>query len=60
MKQEKYDEALYNFNKAIVINKFNVNLYNYLGLTHSSQNNYKEAISCFDKAINIDPTNIMT
>lgn len=58
-KQEKYETAAYNFNQALAINGRSAVLHTYLGMTLHNQNLLAEACACFDKASELDPSNIL-
>lgn len=58
-KQEKYEAAAYNFNQALAINSRSAVLHTYLGMTLHNQNLLSEACACFDKASELDPSNIL-
>lgn len=60
--QEKYDEAIASFDKALEIDsnyakskEYLTHAWNHKGIALGEQGNYSNAITCFDKAIEIDP-----
>jgi tetratricopeptide (TPR) repeat protein len=53
--QEKYDEAIKYFDKAINSNSKLAYAWNYKGLALSGLGDYAKAIACCDKALEIDP-----
>lgn len=53
--QEKYDDAVTKFKKALALNPDDASSYNGLGWTFFEQNKYDNAIENFKKAIEIDP-----
>ena len=54
---KNYEEAIINFDKAIELRNFNPKkAYNEKGVTLFEIHEYDKAISCFDKCIEIDPT----
>jgi Flp pilus assembly protein TadD len=51
----QYDYALNLFQKAILLNKNDPDLWNLKGITLRSLGRYNEAIECFNKSLEIDP-----
>jgi len=51
----QYDDALYLFQKAILLNRIDPDLWNLKGITLRSLWRYNEAIECFNKSLEIDP-----
>ena len=56
--QQKYDEALQFFDKALAINPSYVNALNSKGLALDHLQRYDEAIQFFDKALAINPSSV--
>jgi len=51
----QYDDALNLFQKAILLNQNDPDLWNLKGIALRSLGRYDEAISCFNKSLSIDP-----
>jgi len=51
----QYDDALNLFQKAILLNRSDPDLWNLNGITLRSLGRYNEAIECFNKSLEIDP-----
>jgi len=51
----QYDDALYLFQKAILLNRNDPDLWNLKGIALRSLGRYNEAIECFNKSLEIDP-----
>ena len=51
----QYDDALNLFQKAILINRNDPDLWNLKGIALRSLGRYNEAIECFNKSLEIDP-----
>ena len=51
----QYDDALNLFQKAILLNLNDPDLWNLKGITLRSLGRYNEAIECFNKSLEIDP-----
>jgi len=51
----QYDDALNLFQKAILLNKNDPDLWNLKGVALRSLGRYNEAIECFNKSLEIDP-----
>ena len=51
----QYDDALNLFQKAILLNQNNPDLWNLKGIALRSLGRYNEAIECFNKSLEIDP-----
>ncbi len=55
LEDEHYNEALYSFEQAILLNRKDPDLWNLKGIALRSLGRYSEAIECFDKSLEIDP-----
>ena len=55
LQQEKYDEAITQFEKAIKINTLHPSLYNNLGVAFKKNGDFKGSIKYFEKAIELIP-----
>ena len=51
----QYDDALNLFQKAILLNRNDPDLWNLKGIALRSLGRYDEAIECFNKSLEIDP-----
>jgi Flp pilus assembly protein TadD len=51
----QYDDALNLFQKAILFNRNDPDLWNLKGIALRSLGRYNEAIECFNKSLEIDP-----
>ena len=51
----QYDNALNLFQKAILLNRNDPDLWNLKGIALRSLGRYNEAIECFNKSLEIDP-----
>ena len=51
----QYDDALNLFQKAILLNRNDPDLWNLNGIALRSLGRYNEAIECFNKSLEIDP-----
>jgi len=51
----QYDDALNLFQKALLLNRNDPDLWNLKGITLRSLGRYNEAIECFNKSLEIDP-----
>ena len=51
----QYDDALNLFQKAILLNRNDTDLWNLKGIALRSLGRYNEAIECFNKSLEIDP-----
>ena len=51
----QYDDALNLFQKAILLNQNDPDLWNLKGVALRSLGRYNEAIECFNKSLEIDP-----
>ena len=51
----QYDDALNLFQKAILLNRNDPDIWNLKGIALRSLGRYKEAIECFNKTLEIDP-----
>lgn len=56
-KQERYDKAAENFNKAIAINSKNPVLYSFMGMTLAAKRDFNEALKFFEQSEGLDPKN---
>ena len=55
LEDRQYDDALNLFQKAILLNRNDPDLWNLKGITLRSLGRYNEAIECFNKSLEIDP-----
>ena len=53
--QDRYNESISVYDKAIEINKQNIDALNNKGIALSALGKYNEAITCYDEAIKLDP-----
>ena len=51
----QYDDALNLFQKAVLLNQNDPDLWNLKGIALRSLGRYNEAIECFNKSLEIDP-----
>ena len=51
----QYDDALNLFQKAILLNRNDPDLWNLKGIALRSLGRYNEAVECFNKSLEIDP-----
>ena len=51
----QYDDAVNLFQKAILLNRNDPDLWNLKGIALRSLGRYNEAIECFNKSLEIDP-----
>jgi len=51
----QYDDALNLFQKAILLNQNDPDLWNLKGVALRSLGRYNEAVECFNKSLEIDP-----
>jgi len=51
----QYDNALNLFQKAILLNQNDPDLWNLKGIALRSLGRYNEAVECFNKSLEIDP-----
>jgi len=51
----QYDDALNLFQKALLLNRNDPDLWNLKGIALRSLGRYNEAIECFNKSLEIDP-----
>ena len=51
----EYDNALNSFQKAIMLNENDPDLWNLKGIALRSLGRYDEAVECFNKSLEIDP-----
>lgn len=55
---ELFDESINNFLKAIINNKYNIEIYSNMALTYIYYEKKDEAKKCFEKAIEMDKQNV--
>ena len=55
LEDRQYDDALNLFQKAILLNQNDPDLWNLKGIALRSIGQYNEAIECFNKSLEIDP-----
>jgi len=55
LEDRQYDDALILFQKAILLNRNDPDLWNLKGIALRSLGRYNEAIECFNKSLEIDP-----
>jgi len=55
LEDRQYDDALNLFQKAILLNQNDPDLWNLKGIALRSLGRYNEAIECFNKSLEIDP-----
>jgi len=55
LEDREYDDALGLFQKAILLNQNDPDLWNLKGIALRSLGRYNEAIECFNKSLEIDP-----
>jgi len=55
IEDRQYDDALNLFQKAILLNQNDPDLWNLKGIALRSLGRYNEAIECFNKSLEIDP-----
>ena len=55
LEDRQYDDALNLFQKAILLNRNDPDLWNLKGIALRSLRRYNEAIECFNKSLEIDP-----
>ena len=55
LEDRQYDDALNLFQKAILLNRNDPDLWNLKGIALRSLGLYNEAIECFNKSLEIDP-----
>ncbi|HXG73275.1 MAG TPA: tetratricopeptide repeat protein [Candidatus Nitrosotenuis sp.] len=51
----RFEEALSNFEQALLLDQKNAQLWNLKGAALRSMGRYDEAIECFNKALELDP-----
>ena len=51
----KFDEALDFFERALLLNQDDPDLWNHKGIVLRSMGRYEEAMECFNKSLKIDP-----
>ena len=51
----EYDNALNSFQKAMMLNENDPDLWNLKGIALRSLGRYDEAVECFNKSLEIDP-----
>ncbi len=55
LEDEQYENALNSFQKALLLNQNDPDLWNLKGVALRSMGRYNEAIECFNKSLEIDP-----
>jgi len=55
LEDRQYDDALNLFQKAILLNQNDPDLWNLKGIALRSIGRYNEAVECFNKSLEIDP-----
>ena len=55
LEDRQYDDALNLFQKAILLNQNDPDLWNLKGIALRSLGRYNEAVECFNKSLEIDP-----
>jgi len=55
LKDGKFNDALDFFEKALLLNPDDPDLWNHKGITLRSMGRYEEAMECFNKSLKIDP-----
>lgn len=60
LNQEKYDEAISDYNKALELDPKHVYAYNNRGLAYQAQGKYDKAMSDYNKALELDPKHVRT
>jgi len=55
LEDRQYDDALNLFQKAILLNQNDPDLWNLKGIALRSLGRYNEAVECFYKSLEIDP-----
>ena len=55
LEEGNFEEALSNFEQALLQNPSDPDLWNYKGTALRSLGRYNEAIECFNKSLSIDP-----
>jgi len=55
LEDRQYNDALNLFQKAILLNRNDPDLWNLKGIALRSLGRYNEAIECFNKSLEIDP-----
>ncbi len=58
-KQEKFDEAVRFFLRAVALNSAYADAYNNLGVAYESKRNFELAVEAYKKALHIDPNNAL-
>ena len=56
-REEKYEEAIKSFDKALEINPHYSKAWNNKGIVLAKLKKYNDAIKCYDNALNIEPSN---
>jgi len=51
----KFNDALSFFEQALLLNQNDPDLWNYKGIALRSMGRYEEAMTCFNKSLEIDP-----
>ncbi len=55
LEEGNFEEALSNFEQALLQNPSDPDLWNFKGVTFRSLGRYDEAIKCFNKSLSLDP-----
>lgn len=55
LRDGRFDEALSNFEQALLLDPSNTEILNQKGSTLRSLGRYDEALECFNKSLSIDP-----
>ncbi|HET8720194.1 MAG TPA: tetratricopeptide repeat protein [Candidatus Nitrosotenuis sp.] len=55
LKEGRFDEALSNFEQALLLDQNNAEILNQKGAALRSLGRYDEALECFNKSLTIDP-----
>ena len=58
-KQEKFDDAVRFFLRAVALNAAYADAYNNLGVAYESKRNFDAAVDAYKKALHIDPNNAL-
>lgn len=56
LKENKFEEALGFFEQALLLNQNDSELWNYKGVVLRSIGRYNEALECFNKSLELEPT----
>ncbi len=55
LEEGDFEKALYFFDQALLLNQNDPDLWNYKGSALRSMGRYNEALTCFNKSLEIDP-----